>query len=68
MRPVLAVGCLPHPDLIPTLEETVPARAKYITPDAYLNQWRVWRMTHERVPIPLGRFQDIAWAIYTARK
>jgi hypothetical protein len=52
-------------DLIPT-EDRVPSGHKYITFDA--GRWRCWRMTAQRVPIPLGRFGDIAGAIYMARK
>ena len=50
-------------------ERHIPARAKYITWDAaHQWQWRVWRMTPERVPIPLGRFPDIGAALSAARR
>lgn len=49
-------------------ERHIKAGAKYITWQGDDAPWRVWRMTKERVPIPLGRFTTIAGAIYTARK
>lgn len=45
----------------------VPSGAKYISWE--MNRgWRVWRMTKERVPIPLGVFNNPGCALYVARK
>lgn len=47
----------------------VRAGAKYLTfDDTRTNRWRVWRMTRERVPIPLGAYPDLASALYVARR
>lgn len=47
-------------------ERHIPGGRKYLTwePD---RGWRVWRMTRERVPIPLGRFDDPGMALFHAR-
>lgn len=78
MRPVPAVthhapeflkaAYRPDIDLVDHVRHVMPG-ARYITwEDNHEWKWRVWRMTRERVPIPLGRFQTIGAAIYTARR
>lgn len=54
-----------HPIELTDHERHIPSGSKYITWDGH---FRVWRMTPERVPIPLGRFPDIHAAMYIARK
>lgn len=50
-------------------ERHVRAGKKYITfDDSRAFKWRVWRMTRERVPIPLGAFPDLGDALYIARR
>lgn len=49
-------------------ERHIKAGAKYITWQEHDTPWRVWRMTRERVPIPLGRFKELGGALYVARK
>jgi len=45
-------------------ERHIKAGRKYITWD---DGFRVWKMTPERVPIPLGRWPDLGAAMYRAR-
>lgn len=50
-------------------ERHIPTGDKYITYGGLLGwKWRVWRMTRERVPIPLGAFISLNYAICEARK
>lgn len=46
-------------------ERHIKPGEKYLS---YDNGFRVWRMTRERVPIPLGKYKDMGSAIYAARK
>lgn len=58
----------PDTDLIDH-ERHIPARARFVSWEAdHDRPWRVWRMTRERVPIPLGRFPDIGAALCAARR
>ena len=44
---------------------------RHIQPGKYISfdgRWRVWRMTRERVPIPLGAFPSIDAALFQARR
>lgn len=47
-------------------ERHIKAGTKYITWGE--GKWFAWRMTRERVPIPLGRFNDLGGALYVVRK
>lgn len=49
-------------------ERHIKAGAKYITWKERETPWHVWKMTKERVPIPLGRFKELGSALYVARK
>lgn len=50
-----------HPDIeLTDHERHIKSGSLYIT---YDGQWRVWKMTPERVPIPRGRFTTINAAI-----
>jgi hypothetical protein len=46
-------------------ERHIQSGSKYIDFDG---RWRVYRMTKERVPIPLGAFQSLSAAIFQARR
>lgn len=46
-------------------EDEIPSGFRYLS---WQDGYRVWRMTHERVPIPLGRVPDISCAIYLIRR
>ena len=45
-------------------EDRIKSGRKFISWD---DGYRVWKMTPERVPIPIGRFPDLGSAIYRAR-
>lgn len=44
-------------------EDQIKAGEVYMTWDLSGN-WKLWKMTGERVPIPRGRFQDINSALF----
>lgn len=46
-------------------ERHIKAGIDYIT---YDGQWRVWRMTPERVPIPRGRYTTLNSAVFFGSK
>lgn len=63
--PVFLKAVYPQPIKLLDHERHIPSGRKYITFDG---AFRVWRMTPQRVPIPLGRCSDIHCAMYLARK
>lgn len=51
----------PHPDIeLTDHERHIKTGSLFIT---YDGQWRVWKMTPERVPIPRGRYRTINAAV-----
>lgn len=50
-------------------ERHLPGGIKYLTYEpGQILPWRVWRMTRQRVPIPIGACYSIGEGIYNARK
>lgn len=55
-----------HPSIeLTDHERHIPSGRKYISWDG---QWRVWKMSPERVPIPCGRFRTLNTAIIKAKQ
>lgn len=63
--PTFLKAVYPQPITLVDHERHIPSGSKYITFDG---TFKIWRMTRERVPIPLGRCNDIQGAMYLARK
>lgn len=56
-----------HPEVeLTDHERHIRSGTQYLTYDD--GQWRVWKMTPERVPIPRGRFKTINAALIAAKQ
>lgn len=50
-------------------ERHIPSGTKYGSFDPGSRfKWKVWRMTRERVPVPLGAFESITDAVYSIKR
>lgn len=64
--PTFLKAAYAHPSIdLTDHERHIRSGSTYLTWDG---QWRLWKMTPERVPIPQGRFQTINSAIFAANK
>ena len=65
-NPTFLKAAYSHPDIdLTDHERHIRSGSHYITFDG---QWRLWKMTPERVPIPRGRFQTLNSAIFAAKR
>jgi hypothetical protein len=63
--PVFLKAVYPRPDIVLVDDERHIPIGNYVTFD---DRWRVWKMTRQRVPIPLGAFHSIESALFIARR
>lgn len=65
-HPTFLKAAYAHPSIdLTDHERHIKSGSLYLTWDG---QWRLWKMTPERVPIPRGRFKTINSALFAANR